>query len=92
LKIAIVFIHAKVRFEVWLAGYNKQIQRKYWKLFKDSGWNKYHIPLDTKGIDYILEHILVESPDFSNLDILTEQIERETLKFVKDVEAFLSKF
>ena len=38
LKIAIVFIHEKIRFEVWLAGYNKTIQEKYWNLFKESQW------------------------------------------------------
>jgi hypothetical protein len=33
----------------------------------------------------------VDNPDFSDLDALTEQIERETLKFIKDVEGFLSE-
>ncbi|MFC2069296.1 DUF7000 family protein [Chloroflexota bacterium] len=32
LKIALVFIHETIRFEVWLVGYNKQIQTKYWKI------------------------------------------------------------
>jgi hypothetical protein len=91
LKIAIVFIHDAFRFEVWLAGINKQVQTKYWKLFKESDWNKYHIVSTTKGVDSIVEYILVDNPDFSDLDTLTKQIERETLKFIKDVESFLSK-
>jgi len=91
LRIAIVFIHDAVRFEVWLAGYNKEVQTKFWKLFKESDWDKYHIVPTTKGVDSILEYILVENPDFSDLDNLTEQIEKETLKFVKDVENFLSE-
>jgi len=91
LKIAIVFIHETFRFEVWLAGYNKQIQTKYWKLLKESDWNKYHIPSTTKGVDSIIEFILVDNPDFSDLDTLTKQIEKGTLKFIKDVENFLSK-
>jgi hypothetical protein len=91
LKIAIVFIHESMRFEVWLAGYNKQVQSKYWKLFKESNWNKYHIVSTIKGADSILEFILVDNPDFSDLDILTKQIESATLKFIKDVENFLSK-
>ena len=91
LKVAIVFIHDTFRFEVWLAGYNKQVQSKYWKLFKESDWNKYDIPSTTKGIDSIVENILVENPDFSDLDTLTKQIERGTLKFIKDVEDFLLK-
>ena len=33
-----------------------------------------------------------ENPvDFSDLDALTKQIEKSTLKFIKDVEGFLSK-
>jgi len=91
LKVAIVFIHDTLRFEVWLAGYNKQIQQKYWKLFKESDWNKYHIVTTTKGVDSILEYILVDNPDFSDLDTLTKQIETETLKFIKEVESFLSE-
>lgn len=91
LKIAVVFIHEAFRFEVWLAGYNKQVQSKYWKLFKESGWNKYHLVPTTKGVDSILEHVLVEDPDFSSLDALTQQIERATLEFIKDIETFLSK-
>jgi len=90
LRIAIVFIHEKCRFEVWLAGFNKQVQTKYWKLFKESGWNQYHLVPTTKGVDSILEYVLVEQPDFGALDTLTEQIESGTLKFIQDVEGFLS--
>jgi hypothetical protein len=90
LKIAIVFVHATCRFEAWLAGYNKQVQSKYWKLFKESDWNKYHLVSTTQGVDSILEHVLVDSPDFSDLDTLTEQIEGATLEFIADVECFLS--
>ena len=91
LKVGIVFIHCTFRFEVWLVGYNKNIQAKYWKLFKESGWNKYRIPITTKGADSILENVLVKDPDFSDLDALTSQIERGTLKFIEDVEDFLSQ-
>ncbi len=89
LKVAIVFIHESMRFEVWLAAANKQIQSKYWKRLKESNWNEYHIVPTIKGADSILEHILVDHPDFRDLDKLTKQIERETMKFIKDVESFL---
>jgi hypothetical protein len=91
LKIAIVFLHDSFRFEVWLAGNNKNVQTKYMELFRESGWNKYHIASTTKDIDSILDHILVNNPDFGDLDTLTKQIERGTLKFTMDVENFLSK-
>jgi len=58
LKIAIVFIHDTFRFEVWLAGYNKKVQTKYWKLIKEINWNKYHIVSTTKGVDSIIEYAI----------------------------------
>jgi hypothetical protein len=91
LKTAIVFLHDAFRFEVWLAGYNKQVQTKYWQLFKESDWKKYPLVSTTKGVDSIIEHVLVDNPDFQEVDPLTNQIETETLKFIKDVESFLSK-
>ena len=91
LKAGIVFLHQSCRFEVWLFGYNKQVQAKYWKLLKDSGWNKYHLVSTTKGNDSILEHTLTDNPDFNDMDVLTKQIEKGTLKFIKDVEDFLFK-
>jgi len=91
LKVGIVFVHDTFRFEVWLFGYNKSIQAKYLKYFKESGWDKYKLMSTTKGIDFIVEDVLVEDPDFSDLDNLTKQIENGTLKFIKDVENFLSK-
>jgi hypothetical protein len=90
LKIAIVFIHESFRFEAWLAGYNKQIQSRYWKLFKESDWDQYPIVATTKGADSILEHVLVHDPDFRDLDALTGEIESATLTFIKEVESFLS--
>ena len=91
LKIAVVFVHETFRFEVWLAGVNKYIQAKYWKLFKVSGSSQYRLPESTKGADSIVEHVLVENPDFGDLDTLTRQIERGTLMFIKDIEGFLSE-
>jgi hypothetical protein len=90
LKVAIVFLHEPFRFEAWLAGYNKQVQARYWRLFRDSGWNQYHVVADTKGADSIVECLLADSPDFRNLDALTVQIETTALKFIQDVEGFLS--
>jgi Family of unknown function (DUF7000) len=91
LKPAILFNHEKFRFEIWLAANNKQIQLEYWKMIKESGWNKYPIVNTTQGADSIIGHILVENPDFDDLDALTEQIESGTLKFIEDVENFLSE-
>ena len=90
LKIAIVFVHDTFNFEVWLAGNNRVVQTKYWKLFRELDWKKYHIVTPGKGVDAILDHILIDNPDFRDLDALTTQIERGTLNFIKDIETFLA--
>ncbi len=91
LKIAIVFNFDAFRFEIWLGGYNKQVQNEYWKLFKNSDWNTYHLVSNTKDVDAIIENVLVERPDFSDVDSLTKNIEKATLEFIKDIENFLLK-
>jgi hypothetical protein len=89
LKVAVVFLHDAFRFEAWLAGYNKQVQNQYWKLLKESGWDQYPLVATTQGADSIVEYVLADNPDFHDLDALTGQIERKTLKFIEDVESFL---
>lgn len=91
LKIAIVFVYDPFRFEIWLSGKNQQVLKQYWKLFQESGWEKYKIAEQGKWADSVLEHVLVDHPDFGDLDDLTKRIEQETLIFIKDIESFLSK-
>ena len=90
LKVAVVFLHEVFRFEVWLSGYNRQVQSKYWQLFRDNGWNKYRLVADPLKADSIIEHVLVEDPDFGDPDALTEQIETGVRKFMMDIELFFS--
>jgi hypothetical protein len=90
LKIAIVFVYDTFQFEAWLSGYNKNVQTQYWNLFKESHWNKYRLPLTTKGADSILEHTLAANPDFGDLNALTGQIVNGTVSFIRDIEDFLS--
>jgi hypothetical protein len=89
LKIAIVFNHQNLRFEVWLTGQNKQIQKKYWEEFKNSDWNKYHIPTDIDKGFSIVDNVLIETPDFKERKRLTEQIESKTMEFINEmIEVF----
>jgi hypothetical protein len=76
---------------LWLAGANQQFQRTYWNVFKESGWNQYPLVPIAKRVDAIVKHTLVADPDFRDLDALTGQIERGTLRFIEDVEGFLLK-
>ena len=90
LKVAVVFLHEAFRFEVWLSGYNRQVQAKFWQLFRDSGWNHYRLVADPLKADSIIEHVLVEDLDFGDPDALTEQIEAGVRKFMMDIELFFS--
>lgn len=89
LKIAVVFIHEACRFEVWLAGVNKGVQADYWQKIKQSGWNEYNTVASLQGADAIIEHILVESPDFDDLEGLTKQLQDGTKRFIETVEKHL---
>jgi hypothetical protein len=90
LKIAIVFNYGAFRFEAWLSGANRQVQRKYWELFRDSGWTEYRVVTPAKGVDSIIECDLAENFDFGDLDSLTASIDENTVKFINDVEKFFS--
>lgn len=85
LKVAIVFNHQGFRFEIWLTGQNRQIQQKYWEIFKGSDWDKYHIPDTTAEGFSIVDHILVEDPDFSDLNVLTQHIETAAIQFMNEI-------
>ena len=91
LKIAIVFNYDAFRFEAWLAGGNRKVQRQYWELFKDSQWPKYHVVAPAKGIDSVLECDLAIDFDLDDPDALTASIEKATVAFIDDIERFLSE-
>lgn len=82
LRFGIVLNHKKVRFELWLMGQNLEIQKNYWNLLKTSKWNKEQIAMPKYSV---LEVILVENPDFSELDILTSKIEQEAIILVHEI-------
>jgi len=90
LKIAIVFVYEPFRFEVWLAANNKKIQKKYWNLIRERSWDKYRVVPAIQGYDSILEHVLVDDPDFSDPQALSRLIEDGLIAFIHDIESFLS--
>jgi hypothetical protein len=90
LKIAIVFNYEAFRFEAWLAGANRQVQRKYWELFRDSRWTEYRVVKPATGVDSIMECSLAEEFDFGDLESLTASVEENAAEFIDNVEGFLS--
>jgi hypothetical protein len=90
LKIAIVFNYEAFRFEAWLSGANRQVQRKYWELIRDTRWTEYRLVTPAKGVDSIIECNLAEDFDFGDPDSLTASIEENTVTFINKIEKFLS--
>ena len=89
LKVVILFSHDTFKFEVLLAGYNREAQAKYWKQFKEQGFGKYQLSDDATEADRFLSATIAENPDFSHTEELTNRISTATLKFIQDVEGFL---
>jgi hypothetical protein len=89
LKVVILFSHDTFKFELLLAGYNREAQAKYWKLFKEKSFGKYSLSEDANEMDRFLSWTIIEKPDFSDPEALTNQISMYTLKFIEDVESFL---
>jgi len=88
LRFGIVLNHSEMRFELWLMGQNKEIQNKYWDLLKKSTWNEGR----TKKPKYAeLEIILVDNPDFENIDALTVDIIKRAVDEADKVMKYLKK-
>ena len=88
LRFGIVLNHREMRFELWLLGQNKKIQDKYWNIFKTSPWNHGRT---TKPQYAELEIVLVDNPDFENIDTLTVDIIDRAVEETNKIIAYLKK-
>ncbi len=82
LKFGLVLNHPKMQFEVWLLGQTRPIQEKYWQFFKATKWNN---DKTTKPKYSILEALLIENPDFNDLDSLSQQIESKLVSISSNI-------
>lgn len=86
LKIVVVFMHQPFRFEVWLAGVNRKVRDQYLNQFKNLNTALHRLTLSRSGRDSILETILADNPDFSDVSKLTEQLVNGTMAFIREVQ------
>ena len=89
LKIAIVYLHEPGRFEVWLGGNNRKIQADYIHRLSQRDLGKYQLSQVAPGVDSIIESIIVQRPNFDQLDELKRLIEAKTMEFIRDLTALL---
>jgi len=90
LKIAIVYLHEECRFEIWLAGTNRQIQADTIARLSQKDIGEYALSQVHPGVDSIIASILTDQPDFDNPDRLKELLEIKTMKFIHGMETLLS--
>ena len=70
LKLGLVLNHNKMTFEMWVFGQTKDVQEQYWHLFQSTRW-----ATGTQVPKYsVVEIVLIESPNFNNLDELSGKV------------------
>lgn len=83
LKFVIVFDHAKIQFDIWLLGINKEVRQEFWTKPQNEKWDKYPLlPMPDNGI---IQHVMVEKPDFTNQAALSSEIDEKTMTFINDI-------
>ncbi len=83
LKIAIVYLHEKGDFEVWLSARNRDIAKNYAALLNIDLFGDANVFHDENNPDAIVEYSLVKKPDFENPSLLIDMIDQGVKKFVE---------
>ncbi len=91
LKFVIILNHQALSFSICLSGQNKSIRKKYWEVFRGSDWDKYHLAASIDNSLSIIDHTIVEIPNFSDTISLTKQIEKESLTFIEELKVLLEE-
>lgn len=89
LKIAIVYLHEKGNFEVWLSARNREISKQYESVFCGKPFEGITVFHDDNNQDAIMECTLIYSPNFEDQVILMEIIEQGTEAFITTVSNLL---
>jgi hypothetical protein len=82
LKLAFVLNHLEMRFEIWLVGNTLNAQKEYWSQLRESKWNKHREEMPKYSV---LETIIEDAPDFDNLPLLANKIDRLLIKTSKEI-------
>jgi len=80
LKVAIVYLHQKNSFELWLSGINRKVQGEYISIFKERKIG-YKLSESEPGVDSILEKEILVDPNFDDFQALIDLIEKEAVDF-----------
>ena len=89
LKLAVAFVHRDFRFEVWLSGFNRKYQSRYFELLKNKQ-QPFSLTDDPKRTDYILRILLDTNMDLSDGERVLAEVSAaalELLGYAERVEA-----
>lgn len=84
LKIVISFVHKEFDYEVWLSGFNRDIQNKYFKILEEKN-HKYTLTNDPNRTDYILKTNIISNYDYDNLEDMLKQMKNSVTEFINDL-------
>lgn len=87
LKIAIVYLHEKGDFEVWLSARNRDIAKSYASILNSNISDNVNIFHDINNPDAIIECILTPTPNFEDQSSLIDTINQGVEKFVTTIMA-----
>lgn len=85
LKIQIVFIHATCEFEVWISGYNREIQCNYYKKLCDSEC-PFQICSDPQKNDFIIKTVIKNKITASKPEAIIAEIKITILELEKYIQ------
>ena len=85
LKIAIVYLHDKGDFEVWLSARNRDIAKSYVSLLNSNISGDVNVFHDINNPDAIIECILTPTPNFEDQSSLIDTIEQGVENFVTTI-------
>lgn len=86
LKIAVVYLHEENRFEVWLAGVNKKVQKETGDSLSLKVSGDYEISEMAPGTDSIIRKILISDPQMNDQELLMDELEKKVLHFIFDMQ------
>lgn len=89
LKFAIVYLHEKGTFEVWLSARNRDIAKKYESVFISNNLDNSAAFHDDSNPDAIIECTLTSAPNFENQDSLICNIEQGVEQFITAITSHL---
>lgn len=90
LKLALVYVHEKGIFELWLAGRNRGIQAHVREELRGRIPSSYVLVEEAKGEDAIVLYTPAQPPDFTDVTLLTAQLCTLMQTMLQDLQPLLS--